>query len=137
MRSIKEKTEVLIEALPYIRRYEGSVFVIKYCGAAMIDEGLEETFSQDVTILKKVGIKIVIVHGGGKDVTEIADKLGLPSRFIDGQRYTDEAMMGGVQMVLAGKTNKDIVARINRHHGQALRHRRGSHQGQEGLERAA
>src|SRR6266481_5522909 len=120
MRSIKEKTEVLIEALPYIRRYEGTIFVIKYGGAAMIDEGVEETFSQDVTILKKVGIKIVIVHGGGKEVTEVADKLGLPSRFIDGQRYTDEAMMGVVQMVLAGKTNKDIVARINRHDGEAV-----------------
>ena len=120
MRSINEKTEVLIEALPYIRRYEGTIFVIKYGGAAMIDEGLEESFSQDVTILKKVGIRIVIVHGGGKEVTEIAEKLGLPSRFIDGQRYTDEAMMGVVQMVLAGKTNKDIVARINRHDGEAV-----------------
>lgn len=120
MRSIEEKTEVLIEALPYIRRYEGTSFVIKYGGAAMIDEGLEETFSQDVTILKKVGIKIVIVHGGGKEVTEVAEKLGLTSRFIDGQRYTDEEMMGVVQMVLAGKTNKDIVARINRHDGEAV-----------------
>src|ERR1041385_9226153 len=86
----------------------------------MIDEGLEETFSQDVTILKKVGVRIVIVHGGGKEVTEVADKLGLPSRFIDGQRYTDEDMMGVVQMVLAGRTNKDIVARINRHDGEAV-----------------
>ena len=118
--SIKEKTEVLIEALPYIRRYEGTVFVIKYGGAAMVDEGLEETFAQDVTLLKKVGIRIVIVHGGGKDVTEIAEKLGLPSRFIDGQRFTDEGMMEVVQMVLAGKTNKDIVARINRHDGDAV-----------------
>ncbi len=120
MLSITEKTEVLIEALPYIRRYEGTVFVIKYGGAAMIDEGLEETFSQDVTILKKVGVRIVIVHGGGKEVTEVADKLGLPSRFIDGQRYTDEEMMAVVQMVLAGRTNKDIVARINRHDGEAV-----------------
>src|ERR1041384_1424081 len=120
MLSIVEKTEVLIEALPYIRRYEGTAFVIKYGGAAMIDEGLEETFSQDVTILKKVGVRIVIVHGGGKEVTEVADKLGLPSRFIDGQRYTDEDMMGVVQMVLAGRTNKHIVPRIIRHAGETV-----------------
>src|SRR5437899_1404091 len=117
---IEQKTEVLIEALPYIRRYEEKIFVIKYGGAAMVDEDLEETFAQDVTLLKKVGIKVVIVHGGGKDVTEIAAKLGITSRFIQGQRYTDEAMMGVVQMVLAGKTNKDIVARINTHDGEAV-----------------
>ena len=117
---IKEKTEVLIEALPYIRRYEGKVFVIKYGGAAMVDEELEQTFAQDVTLLKKVGIKIVIVHGGGKEVTDIAGQLGIESRFIDGQRYTDKPMMDVVQMVLAGKTNKDIVGRINRHDGEAI-----------------
>ncbi|MBI1806991.1 MAG: acetylglutamate kinase [Ignavibacteria bacterium] len=120
MISISDKTEVLIEALPYIRRYEGKIFVVKYGGAAMVDEELEETFAQDVTLLKKVGVKVVIVHGGGKDVTEIATKFGIQSRFIDGQRYTDEPMMGVVQMVLAGKTNKDIVARINKHDGEAV-----------------
>jgi len=120
MLSIKQKTEVLIEALPYIRRYEGKVFVIKYGGAAMVDEELEQTFAQDVTLLKKVGVKIVIVHGGGKEVTDIAGRLGIESRFIDGQRYTDKPMMDVVQMVLAGKTNKDIVGRINRHDGEAI-----------------
>ena len=114
------KTEVLIEALPYIQRYEGKTFVIKYGGAAMIDDDLKETFAQDVTLLKKIGIKVVIVHGGGKEVTEIAGKLGIPSRFVDGQRYTDRAMMEVAQMVLAGKTNKDIVARINQHDGEAV-----------------
>src|SRR5260221_4920580 len=113
MLSIVEKTEVLIEALPYIRRYEGTVFVIKYGGAAMIDEGLEETFSQDVTILKKVGGRIVIVHGGGEEATEGADKLGLPSPFIDGQRYTGEGLMAGVQMGIAGRTNNAIVDPVN------------------------
>lgn len=120
MLAVSDKTEVLIEALPYIRRYEQKIFVVKYGGAAMLDEDLEETFAQDVTLLKKVGIRIVIVHGGGKDVTEIAGKLGIQSKFIDGQRSTDEAMMEVVQMVLAGKTNKDIVARINRHDGEAV-----------------
>ena len=114
MITISDKTEVLIEALPYITKYEGKIFVIKYGGSAMVDQELEETFAQDVTLLKKVGVKVVIVHGGGKEVTEIAGKLGIASRFIDGQRYTDEAMMDVVQMVLAGKTNKDIVARINK-----------------------
>ena len=120
MQSIKEKTEILIEALPYIQRYEGKTFVIKYGGAAMIDYDLKETFAKDVTLLKKIGVKVVIVHGGGKEVTEIANKLGIPSKFIDGQRYTDEEMMDVVQMTLAGKTNKDIVARINQHDGEAV-----------------
>ena len=120
MTSISTKTEVLIEALPYIQRYEGKTFVIKYGGAAMIDDGLKESFAQDVSILKKIGIRIVIVHGGGKEVTDIAGKLGLETKFINGQRYTDEPTMGVVQMVLAGKTNKDIVARINQHDGEAI-----------------
>ncbi len=117
---ISAKTEVLIEALPYIRRYGGATFVVKYGGAAMVDEELEHAFAQDVTLLKKVGINIVIVHGGGKEVTDIASKLGIESRFVDGQRYTDRAMMDVVQMVLAGKTNKDIVSRINQHDGDAV-----------------
>jgi acetylglutamate kinase len=118
--SIPAKTEVLIEALPYIQQYEGKTFVVKYGGAAMVDEELRETFAQDVTLLKKIGISIVIVHGGGKEITEIANRLGLTTNFINGQRYTDQAMMDVVQMVLAGKTNKDIVAKINRHDGEAV-----------------
>jgi acetylglutamate kinase len=118
--STATKTEVLIQALPYIQQYEQKTFVIKYGGAAMVDDELKEAFAQDVTLLKKIGIRIIIVHGGGKDITEIAGKLGLPSRFVEGQRYTDEAMMDVVQMVLGGKTNKDIVARINQHDGGAI-----------------
>ncbi len=114
------KTEVLIAALPYIQQYEQKTFVIKYGGAAMVDDDLKESFAQDVTLLKKIGIKIVIVHGGGKEVTEIAARLGIPSQFKDGQRVTDAAMMEVVQMVLAGKTNKDIVERINLHDGEAV-----------------
>ncbi len=117
---VSSKTEVLIEALPYIRRYGGATFVVKYGGAAMVDSELEEAFAQDVTLLKKVGINIVIVHGGGKDITETAAKLGIATRFVDGQRYTDGPMMEVVQMVLAGKTNKDIVSRINQHDGEAV-----------------
>ncbi len=120
MQSIIEKTEVLIEALPYIRRYEGKIFVVKYGGAAMVDRDLEETFGQDIALLAKVGINIVIVHGGGNEVTDLAAKLGIATKFIDGQRYTDQPTMDVVQMVLAGKTNKNIVAGINCHHGNAV-----------------
>jgi len=120
MTSISTKTEILIEALPYIQQYEGKIFVIKYGGAAMVDDDLKDTFAQDVTLLKKIGVRVVIVHGGGAEVTEIAGKLGIQSRFVDGQRYTDQEMMDVVQMVLAGKTNKDIVARINQHDGEAV-----------------
>jgi acetylglutamate kinase len=117
---VSAKTEVLIEALPYIQQYEGKTFVIKYGGAAMVDEDLREAFAQDVTLLKKIGIRIVIVHGGGKEVTDIASRLGLETRFVNGQRYTDRPMVDVVQMVLAGKTNKDIVVRINQHDGEAV-----------------
>jgi acetylglutamate kinase len=119
MQTLQAKSEVLIEALPWISRYEGKTFVIKYGGAAMVDNELRETFAQDVTLLKKIGVKIAIVHGGGKEVTETAGKLGIPSQFVHGQRYTDRPMMEVVQMVLAGKTNKDIVVRINQHDGDA------------------
>ncbi len=115
-----QKTEVLVAALPYIQRYEGTTFVIKYGGAAMVEEELKATFAQDVTLLKKIGIRVVIVHGGGKEITQLATQLGLETRFVNGQRYTDASMMHVVQMVLAGKTNKDIVARINAHDGNAV-----------------
>jgi len=117
---IADKTEILIQALPYIQQYERTTFVIKYGGAAMVDDDLKETFAQDVTLLKKIGIRVVIVHGGGRDITDLAGRIGLESRFVNGQRYTDEAMMGVVQMVLGGKTNQDIVARINQHDGGAV-----------------
>jgi acetylglutamate kinase len=120
MTSVIQKTEVLIAALPYIQRYEQKTFVIKYGGAAMIDDELKQSFARDVTLLKKIGINIVIVHGGGKEVTELASRLGIESTFIDGQRYTDDATMDVVQMVLAGKTNKDIVSRINQMGGAAV-----------------
>ena len=115
-----KKEEVLIEALPYIQKYEGKTFVIKYGGAAMTDPALRETFGKDVTILRKIGINIVIVHGGGKEITNIARKLGIETKFVDGQRYTDEAMVEVVQMVLAGKINKEIVNLINQNDGDAI-----------------
>lgn len=114
------KEEVLIEALPYIQTYEGKTFVIKYGGAAMTDEGLKETFAKDVTLLRKIGINIVIVHGGGKEITDVARKLGIPTTFVDGQRFTDEKMMDVVVMVLAGAINKEIVGLINVNGGNAV-----------------
>ncbi|MBK9472296.1 MAG: acetylglutamate kinase [bacterium] len=120
MTSLADKTEVLVQALPYIQQYERTTFVIKYGSAAMTEDELKETFAQDVTLLKKIGIRVVIVHGVGRDITGLADRIGLETRFVGGVRYTDAAMMSVVQMVLGGKTNQDIVARINRHDGSAV-----------------
>lgn len=114
------KEEVLIAALPYITRYETKTFVIKYGGAAQVDESLRETFAKDVTLLKKIGINIVIVHGGGKVITKTLATMNIQSRFVDGQRYTDEQTMEIVQMVLSGKITPEIVRRINRNGGNAV-----------------
>lgn len=114
------KEEVLIKALPYIQTYEGKTFVIKYGGAAMTDELLKQTFAKDVTILRKIGINIVIVHGGGKEMTEWATALGIETKFVNGQRYTDGKMIDVVLMVLAGKINKEIVNLINTNGGNAV-----------------
>jgi acetylglutamate kinase len=115
-----KKEEVLIEALPYIQTYEGKTFVIKYGGAVMTDERLKETFAKDVTILRKIGINIIIVHGGGKEITATAESLGIATTFVDGQRYTDEKMIQVVLMVLAGQINKEIVNLINTNGGNAI-----------------
>ena len=113
------KEEVLIEALPYIQTYEGKTFVIKYGGAVMTDDRLKQTFAKDVTILRKIGINIVIVHGGGKEITDTANALGIPTTFVDGQRFTDQKMIDVVVMVLAGLVNKEIVNLINTNGGNA------------------
>lgn len=114
------KEEVLIEALPYIQTYEGKTFVIKYGGAAMTDERLQGMFAKDVTILRKIGVNIIIVHGGGKKITDLASKLNISTKFADGQRYTDEQIIDVVLMVLAGKLNKEIVNLINTSGGNAI-----------------
>lgn len=116
----KRKEEVLIEALPYIQTYEGKTFVIKYGGAVMTDEKLKQTFAKDVTILRKIGINIIIVHGGGKEITDTAAALGIDTKFVDGQRYTDEKTIEVVLMVLAGMINKEIVNLINTNGGNAV-----------------
>jgi acetylglutamate kinase len=118
--SALRKEDVLIEALPYIQQFERTTFVIKYGGAAMEDEALKQMVAQDVTLLRKIGIDIVVVHGGGKEITALSNRLNLPTRFVNGQRYTDEETRDVVQMVLAGLINKDIVRRINMHGGNAV-----------------
>lgn len=117
---IFRKEDVLVEALPFIQQFEGKTFVVKYGGAIMTDENLKSMIAQDVTLLRKIGINIVVVHGGGKEITSLADKLNIESKFVNGQRYTDESMRDVVQMVLAGLINKDIVRRINIHGGRAV-----------------
>ncbi len=114
------KEDVLIEALPYIQQFEKKTFVIKYGSAVMEEERLKSSVAQDVTLLRKIGINIVVVHGGGKEITSLSSKLNIEIKFVNGQRYTDENTRDVVQMVLAGSTNKDIVRRINIHGGRAV-----------------
>ena len=113
-----DKAKVLQEALPYIREFHGKVFVIKYGGSAMREEGLRESFARDVVLLRYVGIKVVVVHGGGPQISEVLRKFGIKPRFVGGIRKTDEETMHVVEMVLSGDVNKDIVALINRHSGE-------------------
>jgi acetylglutamate kinase len=110
----------LLEALPYIREFHGRTVVIKYGGAAMTDPGLREEFARDVVLLKYVGMNPVVVHGGGPDITEYMQRLGMPVEFVAGLRVSDAATVEVVKMVLVGKVNKDIVLRLNRHGQQAV-----------------
>jgi acetylglutamate kinase len=108
-----EKASVLVEALPYIQKFRGKTIVVKYGGHAMHDAGLRESFCRDVVILKLVGLHPVIVHGGGPQIGQMLDRLGVPSRFVDGMRVTDDETMRVVEMVLAGGVNQELVALIN------------------------
>jgi acetylglutamate kinase len=109
-----------METLPYFRRFYGTTFVIKYGGHAMVDEELKENFAQDIVLLKYVGINPVIVHGGGPQIDQMLDKLGITSRYVRGMRVTDQETMDIVEMVLVGKVNKGIVNLINQHGGMAV-----------------
>lgn len=112
--------DILIEALPYIRRFYGMTIVIKYGGHAMVDEQLKKDFARDITLLKFVGLNPVVVHGGGPQINLVLKQMGIPSKFVRGMRLTDEATMDVVEMVLGGKVNKEIVAQINRQGGKAV-----------------
>ncbi len=112
--------DVLIEALPYIRRFAGMTLVIKYGGHAMVDEQLKQDFARDVTLLKFVGLNPVVVHGGGPQINFVLDRMGIRPKFVRGMRLTDAETMDVVEMVLGGKINKGIVAQINQQGGKAV-----------------
>ena len=115
-----ERADILIEALPYIRRFYGKTIVIKYGGHAMVDEELKDSFARDVVMMKYIGINPVVIHGGGPQIGSFLKKLGKHSTFVQGMRVTDEETMDIVEMVLVGKVNKEIVGLINRHGGTAV-----------------
>ena len=120
MRELIAKAAVLHEALPYIRRFHGRTFVIKYGGHAMIDEALRDGFARDVALMKYVGLHPVVVHGGGPQIDAMLDSLGVVSDRVDGLRVTDERTMDVVEMVLGGKVNQEIVSLICKHGGRAV-----------------
>jgi acetylglutamate kinase len=112
--------DILVEALPYIQQFSTKTIVIKYGGHAMVDDKLKRDFANDITLLKYIGINPVVVHGGGPQINKVLSAMGITSTFIRGMRYTDDATMDVVEMVLGGKVNKDIVARINQEGGRAV-----------------
>jgi acetylglutamate kinase len=116
----EEVAGILIESLPYIRRFSGMTIVIKYGGHAMVDDQLKEDFARDVTLLKFIGLNPVVVHGGGPQINSVLRQMGIQSTFVKGMRLTDTPTMDVVEMVLGGKVNKAIVAQINRQGGKAV-----------------
>ena len=115
-----DRAKVLTEALPYIQMYYGKTVVVKYGGNAMISDELRSAVMSDIILLHLVGIRVVVVHGGGPEISEMLRLLGKESRFVDGLRYTDEETMDVVQQVLCGKVNKNLVAALNRQGGRAV-----------------
>lgn len=115
-----DRAQVLAEALPYIQKYTGKTIVVKYGGNAMISEELRQAVISDIILLHLVGIRVVVVHGGGPEISEMLKKIGKESKFVDGLRYTDEETMDIVQQVLCGRVNKNLVATLNRLGGRAI-----------------
>ena len=115
-----ERAEVLTQALPYIKRYTGKIVVIKYGGNAMINEQLKQQVMEDITLLWLIGVKVVLVHGGGPEISELMTKLGKKAEFVDGLRVTDKETVDIVQMVLAGKVNKTLVNLLEMNGGKAM-----------------
>lgn len=120
MEKLIEKAKVLIEALPWIKNFSGKTIVIKYGGNAMVEEQLKESFARDIILMKYIGLNPVVVHGGGPQIGKVLEAMKIESRFVQGMRVTDSATMDVVEMVLGGKVNKEIVANINRHGGNAV-----------------
>lgn len=115
-----DRAEILAHALPYIQQYNGKIVVIKYGGNAMIDETLKATVMRDVVLLSLIGVKVVLVHGGGPEISAMLKRVGKQSQFVDGLRVTDEETSEIVQMVLAGKINKSLVAKLDNLGGRAM-----------------
>ncbi|MBQ8767625.1 MAG: acetylglutamate kinase [Clostridia bacterium] len=115
-----DRSEVLVQALPYIQHYHNKTVVIKYGGNAMINEELQEAVMTDIVLLRSVGVNVVLVHGGGPEINDMLNKIGKESKFVDGLRYTDEETIDVVQMVLAGKVNKRLVHLLHHHGGHAI-----------------
>lgn len=120
MDELLHKAAILQEALPYIRRFHGTTVVVKYGGHAMVDETLKESFAKDVCLLRYVGIRIVVVHGGGPQINQVLDRMGIVPKFADGMRITDDETMDIVEMVLCGSVNSSIVSMICKHGGRAV-----------------
>ena len=115
-----ERAEVLTQALPYIQRYYGKIVVVKYGGNAMINEDLKQQVMEDIVLLRLVGVKVVLVHGGGPEISELMNRLGKKAEFVDGLRVTDRETVDIVQMVLAGKINKTLVNLLEKKGGTAV-----------------
>jgi len=120
VKKLIQKAEILLEALPFIKKFYGKTFVIKYGGNAMVSEGLKSNFALDIVMMKYIGINPVIVHGGGPQIDKTLKALGIKSQFFEGQRVTNKETIDVVEMVLGGKVNKEIVSLINRHGGNAV-----------------
>lgn len=120
MRDAIEKAKILSQALPYIQKYHDKIVVIKYGGNAMENEQLKQNVMEDVVLLSEVGVKLVLVHGGGPDINQTLQMVGKESKFVNGLRYTDKETMDIVQMVLGGKTNKNLVNMISKLHAKAV-----------------
>ncbi len=114
------RANVMVEALPYLQKYNNKVVVVKYGGNAMTNDRLKQAVMQDIVLLSLVGIKVVLVHGGGPEINDMLKRVGKESKFVNGLRYTDEETIDIVQMVLAGKVNKDLVTLLESHNGKAV-----------------
>ncbi len=118
--SNSERANILVQALPYIKKYAGATVVVKYGGNAMLDDGLKSAVMSDIVLMQLVGINVVLVHGGGPEINAMLDKIGKESKFVGGLRYTDQETMDIVQQVLAGKVNKDLVQLLENAGGKAI-----------------
>lgn len=120
MEKLKERAGILLEALPYIQKYSGKTIVVKYGGSAMTNESLKRAVMKDIVLLTLIGMRVILVHGGGPEISATLSRLGKETTFVDGLRYTDSETAEVVAMVLAGKVNKSLVSHIHKHKGKAI-----------------